>query len=72
VAETRFGVSVVSLVEDNMGAIDDVRRNSLDYYAAMRSLMRQRRRAEINEASNPSIGWFHLMPHMNLNFQSIF
>jgi phospholipid-binding lipoprotein MlaA len=72
VSETRFGISVVALVEANMDAIDDVRRSSLDYYSAMRSLMRQRRQAEISEAANPSIGWFHLMPHMNINFQSLF
>jgi ABC-type transporter lipoprotein component MlaA len=55
-----------------MDSIDDVRRSSLDYYSAARSLMRQRRQAEIHDASQPSIGWFHLMPHMNINFQSLF
>jgi phospholipid-binding lipoprotein MlaA len=72
VSETRFGVSIVSVVETNMDGIDDIRRSSLDYYSAMRSLTRQRRQAQISEATNPSIGWFHLMPHMNLNFQSMF
>ena len=72
VAEVRFGISVVSLVDANMDAIDDVRRSSLDYYSAIRSLTRQRREAQINEAANPTIGWFHLMPHMNINFQSLF
>jgi len=72
VSEVRFGISVISVVEANMDAIDDVRRSSLDYYSAMRSLMRQRRQAEVTEGSNPSLGWFHLMPHMNINFQSLF
>lgn len=72
VSETRFAVSVVSLVEANMDGLDNIKLSSLDYYSTMRSLNRQRRRAEIKEESSPSIGWFHLMPHMNLNLQSIF
>lgn len=72
VSEARFGISIVSVVDNNMDAIDDIRRSSLDYYSAMRSLTRQRRQAEIKEAATPSLGWFHLMPHMNINFQSLF
>jgi len=71
-SEARFGLSVVSLVESNMDGLDDIKRSSLDYYAAMRSLYRQRRRAEIKDATSPGIGWFHGMPHMNLQLQNIF
>ena len=67
ISEIRFGISSVALVEANMDNIDDIRRSSLDYYSAMRSLMRQRRQAAINDAVNPSIGWAHLMPQMKIS-----
>jgi phospholipid-binding lipoprotein MlaA len=71
-SQIRFGASVVSLVESNMDGLDDIKRSSLDYYSAMRSLYRQRRRAEIRDATSPGIGWFRVMPHMNLQLQNIF
>ena len=42
---TRFGVDALSKEEAYMDFLDDLRRTSLDYYAAMRSLTRQRRDA---------------------------
>ena len=63
VAEMRFGISVVTVFEANIDALDDLKRSSMDYYGAMRSAYRQRRAAEINEATSPTVGWVHFMPH---------
>ena len=65
-AEGRFGLSVVTVFEANIDAIDDIKRSSMDYYGAMRSAYRQRRTSEITEATNPSVGWVHFMPHWSL------
>lgn len=45
---TRFGVTAVSEREAYMDFLDDLRRTSLDYYATLRSLYRQRREALVN------------------------
>ena len=50
---TRTGVTVVSLREQYLDVLDDVKRTSLDYYSAMRSLYRQRRAAQINAGKDP-------------------
>lgn len=50
---TRTGVYAVSQREAYLDVLDDVRRTSLDYYSALRSLYRQRRAAEIESAKNP-------------------
>jgi phospholipid-binding lipoprotein MlaA len=50
---TRLGVTAVSKEEAYVDALDDVKRTSLDYYSALRSLYRQRRGAQINGAKNP-------------------
>jgi len=63
VAEIRFGVTVVTVYEANVGVLDDLKRSSMDYYGAMRSAYRQRRVAQINDADNPTVGWVHFMPH---------
>ncbi|HMA49906.1 MAG TPA: VacJ family lipoprotein [Magnetospirillaceae bacterium] len=63
VSEIRFGVTVVTVFEANVGVLDDIKRSSMDYYGAMRSAYRQRRAAQINEATNPSVGWVRFMPH---------
>jgi phospholipid-binding lipoprotein MlaA len=63
VATMRFGASVVTIFEANIDTLDDIKRSSMDYYSAMRSAYRQRRAAEINEATSPSVGWVHFMPH---------
>lgn len=49
----RTGVSGISLREAYLDPLDDVKRTSLDYYSAMRSLYRQRRAAQINDAIHP-------------------
>lgn len=51
---TRLGLTAVSQREAYLDVLDDVKRTSLDYYSAMRSLYRQRRNAQINGAKNPS------------------
>ncbi len=51
---TRFGVSGVSRREAYLDVLDDVKRTSLDYYSAMRSLYRQRRAADILRAQSPA------------------
>jgi len=50
---TRTGVSAVVLREQYLDVLDDVKRTSLDYYSAMRSLYRQRRAAQINAGKDP-------------------
>jgi phospholipid-binding lipoprotein MlaA len=62
-AEARFGMSIVTVFEANIDALDDIKRSSMDYYGAMRSAYRQRRAAEILDATSPSVGWAHFMPH---------
>lgn len=50
---TRLGLTAISQREAYLDALDDVKRTSLDYYSAMRSLYRQRRSALISNAKNP-------------------
>lgn len=45
----RVGASVVSQREELLDIIDDLRRNSFDYYAAVRSAYYQHRKALIND-----------------------
>jgi len=61
---TRMGVTAISKREAYLDALDDVKRTSLDYYSAMRSLYRQRRSAEINGAKNPSQ---YVVPSANMS-----
>lgn len=46
---TRMGVSIVDQREELLDVIDDLRRNSFDYYAAIRSAYYQRRQALVND-----------------------
>jgi len=52
VSTTRFLVSGLSAYEGYMDSLEDVKRTSLDYYSAMRSLSRQRRDAQIQDAKS--------------------
>jgi len=45
----RIGATVVSQREELLDVLDDLRRNSFDYYAAVRSAYYQRRQALIND-----------------------
>lgn len=51
---TRVGANVVSNREQLIEVINDLRRNSFDYYAAIRSAYYQRRQAEINDSNGGS------------------
>ena len=46
---TRVGVSIVDSREEMLEVIDDLRANSFDYYAAIRSAYYQRRQALVND-----------------------
>jgi Surface lipoprotein len=50
---TRLGVAGVNKRERYLDTLDEVERSSLDYYAAMRSLYRQTRDAEIRNGAAP-------------------
>ena len=57
---TRVGVGIIDTREEYLDIIDDLRRNSFDYYAAVRSAYYQRRQALVNDmdpsnASGPEI-----------------
>lgn len=49
----RMGLTALSKREAFLDVSDDLKRSSLDYYSALRSLYRQHRQAEINEAKGP-------------------
>lgn len=51
---TRVGVSIVDQREELLDLVDDLRRNSFDYYASLRSAYYQRRNALINDM-DPSV-----------------
>lgn len=48
---TRVGVNAVSQREDLIEVINDLRKNSFDYYAAIRSAYHQRRQSLINDSN---------------------
>lgn len=48
---TRVGTNVVSQREDLIEVINDLRKNSFDYYAAIRSAYYQKRQALINDSN---------------------
>lgn len=50
----RSGMSAVDSRERNIETLDDIERNSLDFYAAVRSLYLQRRAAEIRNGEAPA------------------
>jgi len=52
VSTTRFLISGLSQYEGYMDSLAEVKRTSLDYYSAMRSLYRQRREAQIKDAES--------------------
>ncbi|HYD64782.1 VacJ family lipoprotein [Azospirillum sp.] len=45
----RAGATTIDTRSQYLGTIDDIRRNSVDPYASLRSLYRQRRQVEIND-----------------------
>ncbi|AEP08540.1 MlaA family lipoprotein [Micavibrio aeruginosavorus] len=51
----RLGMTVIDSREELLDALDDLRRNSFDYYAATRSAYLQRREALVNDM-DPGVG----------------
>lgn len=52
----RYGVNTIDWRANNLEAIDELRRSSLDFYAAVRSAYRQRREHEIRNGQEPGDG----------------
>lgn len=52
----RLGATVVSQREELLDILDDLRRNSFDYYAAVRSAYYQRREALVNDEDPDAMG----------------
>jgi phospholipid-binding lipoprotein MlaA len=50
----RFGVGTVSDGASRLDELDELRKSSLDFYAAVRSLYQQKRAADIATAKNPN------------------
>lgn len=51
--DSRIGFGILDLRAGTLDETDQIERTSLDYYATMRSLYRQYRKAEINNGQNP-------------------
>ncbi|HVJ51177.1 MAG TPA: VacJ family lipoprotein [Aliidongia sp.] len=49
----RFGVSVVNEEAQTLDEFNELRRSSLDFYAAVRSLYQQKRAADVQKAKSP-------------------
>lgn len=60
----RIGLDTVDWRARNLEAIDDLRRSSIDFYAAVRSAYRQRRTAEIANGRPMRAGGLESMPPM--------
>lgn len=58
----RIGASVVDQREELLDVIDDLRRNSFDYYAALRSAYVQRRQALVNDQNPDTVGGAPAIP----------
>jgi phospholipid-binding lipoprotein MlaA len=50
----RFGIDTVSGAAGRLDELDELRKSSLDFYAAIRSLYQQRRAADVATAKNPN------------------
>jgi phospholipid-binding lipoprotein MlaA len=53
--DARTGADILDERARMVGPLDDVQRNSIDFYAAIRSLYRQNRRSMINPSHLPSL-----------------
>ena len=61
----RTGVSAVGEFAGLMGELSQIKKTSVDYYAAIRSLYRQKRAAEISNGSEEDLP---AIPNYDLNF----
>lgn len=52
----RFGLEGIDERSQNIEAFDDLKRNAVDFYAQLRSIVRQRRAAELREPAPASVG----------------
>jgi phospholipid-binding lipoprotein MlaA len=55
VAWTDLGVLYVSAMDDNIDALDELRKSSIDYYSALRSAYRQVRNDDIRNGAPPPL-----------------
>ena len=55
IAWTDLGVLYVSTMDDNMDALDELRKSSIDYYSALRSAYRQVRNDDIRNGAPPPL-----------------
>jgi phospholipid-binding lipoprotein MlaA len=62
VAWTDLGVLYVSTMDDNIDALNELRKSSIDYYAALRSAYRQQRGAEIRNGAPAPLEDFDAPP----------
>lgn len=64
---TRFGLNAIDFRSRNIETLDEIERTSIDFYAAIRSLYRQRRNAEIRNGAEPSLDE---LPDLSIEFES--
>ena len=62
IAWTDLGVLYVSVMDDNVDALGELKKSSIDYYAALRSAYRQQRNAEIRNGAPAPLEDFDDVP----------
>ena len=62
IAWTDLGVLYVSTMDDNIDALNELRKSSIDYYSALRSAYRQVRQSEIRNGAAPPLEDFDAPP----------
>lgn len=62
IAWADLGVLYVSVMDDNLYALDELKKSSIDYYSALRSAYRQQRNAEIRNGAPPPLEDFDDAP----------
>ena len=62
IAWADLGVLYVSIMDDNRDALDELKKSSIDYYAALRSAYRQQRGSEIRNGAPPPLEDFDDAP----------
>ena len=62
IAWADLGVLYVSTMDDNIDALDELQKSSIDYYSALRSAYRQVRESEIRNGAPPPLEDFDAPP----------